>query len=111
VNEEPYREPVSMPELLIRYVLLVALLPSLIFFILAFFICKIECFAAPLFALLAAPVISLFVLLPIAISTYRRAGDLDEEDDVKAVRLTVVSSIIWGPILAKFAFGIVIDLL
>jgi hypothetical protein len=94
-----------MKSLLLKYIALVTVLPSLIFAAAFAITCAIECTALPWLAMLGAPLVSLAALLPIAVLTYRRAANLSSRD-TRIVRGAVISSVIWGPILATWGFKV-----
>jgi hypothetical protein len=92
-----------MKSLLAKYILSVSLLPTLVVAVAFAVTCAIECTALPWYVVIVAPLLSLVVLIPIAVWTYRRAAKLESREKT-IVRVVVLSSILWGPTLAAWGF-------
>jgi len=93
-----------------KYVLVLALLPSVAVAGVFATLCAIECTALPWLTIVVAPVLALAVIVPFAIKTYRRAEALSDSQR-KTIRVLVLSSILWAPCLSFWVFGLLLSLL
>lgn len=93
-----------------KYILVLALLPSVAFAGVFAILCAFECTALPWFTFIAGPVLALAFIVPFAVKTYRRTDTLSESQR-NAVRALVLSSILWAPFLSFWVFGRLLSLL
>lgn len=89
---------------LVGYVLAVAIVPSIAFWIAFAITCAVECTALPWLSMIAGPGVGILAVIVIATLVYGRASSF-EQAARRRVRLAVLSSIVWGGPIAYWVFG------
>ena len=100
----------SASRAIVRYVVLAALIPVALFALAFAVLCAIECTVLPWYSLIAGPVAGLVALVILGAVNYAGAARFGENDR-RTIRILVLTSIFWAPLLAMTVGGIAIGIL
>jgi len=100
------REVCALKKLLVWHALAIALLPQLLFFMVFWALCAIECTVGPWYVLFAKTPVTWLVIIVAGLVVYRQARVYDERHR-KVVGVWLLTSPVWGWAVASFSFALI----